>query len=471
MTTQSPRTGAPRLAPPTAPALPPRGANQTWQSCTKQSYLRYLYSPQGQAEFRLGFPWVGVAVAGVLFLTIIGIPAAIGHGIGMMIRHSQRKKKFDQHVAFAKRGQPVFVYPIMVNTLLRQFQNQRAPGLVMGSFDGLDEEYFANLAMVLESISNADASALPPAEAALKQALTDEKYVENRRRRIPDELTGGMPVYLFDLMIDGRKLIGGRLMTPRILCMADPGDRGVIFNIPHHTIDVPADLSPRTATVPETPDDPHISDECFALVPSASAPVGPDHPIHAVIDDVSASCPRCCAPIVSLITLRLDAPDLRSLAAKLLAPRPQRIRVVVCEHCCEECLYTFAAFDPLGQLIPNSVRVRKDADDQDFPPSSPEHRTPAAGAQRRWNRDALRLNPIPHPPNAAIEYALGSGSSHVGGLPRWIQDPEAPPCPSCQHTMPFLAHIDEGDLGDGGVDLFAFWCPACSTTAVVPQQS
>jgi len=37
--------------------------------------------------------------------------------------------------------------------------------------------------------------------------------------------------------------------------------------------------------------------------------------------------------------------------------------------------------------------------------------------------------------------------------------------------MPFLAHIDENELGDGDVDLFAFWCPGCAITTVVPQQS
>ncbi|HVU63071.1 MAG TPA: hypothetical protein VHC70_03785 [Phycisphaerales bacterium] len=459
--TTSPAT---HLAPPTAPVAHP--SHQTWQYRTKVSYLRYLHTPEGRAEFRLGFPWPSVVITALLFLTIVGIPAAIGHAIAMAIRYSSRKKKFDRAVAHAKACEPLFVYPIMVNTRLRQFQNQRAPGLVVGSFEDLGGEYFAQLAAVLEPIAKAAPNTLVPAEAALRQALTDEKYVENRRRRIPDEFTGGVPVYLFDLVIDGRKLIGGRLMAPRILCMADRGDRGRIFNIPYHTLEASESGSPPIQR--RAPEEPRVSDELFALVNAGNFPVGPDHPIRAVVDDIQAPCPRCSAPLVSLLSIRLDAPELRSVAAKLSVPGLRALRIVVCEHCCQECLHTYAAFGPAGELLPDAIRIRDDMEDKDF---SPAPGTLPSSPKRRWTRDALRLDPLPRPATAAIDYALGSGSSHLGGLPRWIQDPEPPPCPSCHRTMPFLAHISEHELGDGDVDLFAFWCPGCSTTAVVPQQS
>jgi len=358
----------PPTAPPRAPpTIPRRDPTQTWQTRTKLSYFRYLHSSEGKAEYQLGFPWVSVIIAGVLFLSIVAIPAGIGHAIGIMIRQSMRKKKFVQAVALAKRCEPLFVYPIMVNTRLRQFPNQRAPGLVMGSFDDVGEEYFTTLATVLQSISQAAPADLAPAEAALRQALTDEQFVPDRRRRIPDELTGGVPVYLFDLMIDGRRLVGGRLMTTRILCLADRGDRGMIFNIPYHTIDVPIDEPPNSSSERRVSDDPRICDECFALVDCMSAPIGPDHPIHSVVDDIGVPCPRCCAPLVSLLTLRLEAPELNSIATKLPTPGLPILRVVVCEHCCVECLHTIAAYGPRGELIPDSIRVRDEPNGPRFP--------------------------------------------------------------------------------------------------------
>ena len=58
---------------------------------------------------------------------------------------------------------------------------------------------------------------------------------------------------------------------------------------------------------------------------------------------------------------------------------------------------------------------------------------------------------------------LPNSPYHIGGFPSWVQFPEYPSCPDCQQTMKFLAQINNG------MEIYAFICPECNTTATLTQ--
>lgn len=65
--------------------------------------------------------------------------------------------------------------------------------------------------------------------------------------------------------------------------------------------------------------------------------------------------------------------------------------------------------------------------------------------------------------------------NRIGGEPTWIQDPDYPHCPGCQHRMHFLAQLDSLDFssrqwlwGSGGI-AYIMWCDPCRTSAAFWQ--
>ena len=65
--------------------------------------------------------------------------------------------------------------------------------------------------------------------------MADEEYQRNRRRRLPDSITGGHTVYACDLGISPDYLPFRKINEemPVIPCLAEPGDSGQIRIVPY----------------------------------------------------------------------------------------------------------------------------------------------------------------------------------------------------------------------------------------------
>lgn len=73
------------------------------------------------------------------------------------------------------------------------------------------------------------------------------------------------------------------------------------------------------------------------------------------------------------------------------------------------------------------------------------------------------------------EDELGDIRHQFGGEPFLIQDTENPPCPLCNHRMPFVAALgddiapDPGFVANCGVQTLFFLCPSCAVVTVIQE--
>jgi hypothetical protein len=63
-----------------------------------------------------------------------------------------------------------------------------------------------------------------------------------------------------------------------------------------------------------------------------------------------------------------------------------------------------------------------------------------------------------------------SYSHYMGGLPKWLNDPDYRKCPACSRTMTFLACLDAIDLKWGTTRMLCFICEDCKTSTVIAEQ-
>ena len=219
----------PPTAPPTSPA--PAFSGDSYRAWAKARFLNYFRSPQVARTYGVGVPWVSIVIAGVLCLTIVGIPAAIGILIGLWLRYSRADREYQAACRQAAAAEPIMTYPLMVNAMLRRVKNFTAPGLVIGTFQcDVSHDYFVDLAKLIFEIN----ASTPKTEDErfVAQLFQDEEYQRDRRRLLPMGLTGGIEVYAFDLMISNANFPRQILESPLVPCMATPGQAGMIFMIP-----------------------------------------------------------------------------------------------------------------------------------------------------------------------------------------------------------------------------------------------
>ncbi len=290
------------------------------------------------------------------------------------------------------------------------------------------------------------------------------KYRNGLLSSVPERLASENPIHLRPLL---GKLVEAGFLHPAMIYRGAPPDviarleaiaRGGPWAKHAAHLLQEAGLRHRRDTKPI-----HLSDVCYALVERKDLPAPAVHPVHAVLD-FDDRCPRCSRQLVVLLDMDLSDPLLNPFA-----PRDgkalKRLQVPACEQCSSEGFQVFARNDDRGQVQRGSVRLR-DCEGNEGPNISPA----ASEADHKWKRNALTLDPLPREPIAPLTYSLGSGgSSHIGGLPRWAQDPEVPPCPDCNQDMLFLGHVNELDLNGGEAYLYLFWCASCKASAVIPQ--
>lgn len=106
-------------------------------------------------------------------------------------------------------------------------------GLLLGTFDaaaGSDLAALARLANRLGRIYTEGPSARE--EKAMAKILRDDTYRAGRRRPVPEPYAEGRPLYLFDAELDIEHAAPGPEESVLIACVAPPGDRGAIAQIP-----------------------------------------------------------------------------------------------------------------------------------------------------------------------------------------------------------------------------------------------
>jgi hypothetical protein len=74
------------------------------------------------------------------------------------------------------------------------------------------------------------------AESIVGLTLRAETYIPNRRTPLPKSWTGGIPVYIEDIMIERSSLQEGKLVGQALVCLADPGRGGLIRLVPYYLL-------------------------------------------------------------------------------------------------------------------------------------------------------------------------------------------------------------------------------------------
>lgn len=199
----------------------------------RDGYARFLESRRFDPVFRKLRPPPRWRYA--LGLLLVASVAGAGVGLGLIVSAWLSGRKRNRHrrelAEAARRSVPVVAYPIMVNRALLRQEGVTAPGLVLATFD----RRLTDAAMVglVERLALLDLDDLGPgSQSFLMDLFEDEQYTPGRRRRLPDDFTRGAEVYAFDLLILSDYLPAGKLDTPLIPCVAEPGPAGTIQAIP-----------------------------------------------------------------------------------------------------------------------------------------------------------------------------------------------------------------------------------------------
>ncbi len=167
-------------------------------------------------------------VAFFLMATIIAAPFG-----AMMLLNAikERKRKINLEINAEQRLARV-VRPVM--TFVARYgepKDGKLPALVIGSFSDIDENAMIRFAEKFRDPSKASGAE----ETFIKSILADKSFVQDRRRRVPSEITD-KEVYVFDL-----KLHYGRNSKiedyPNIIaCVATEGNFGKIRYVPRSVI-------------------------------------------------------------------------------------------------------------------------------------------------------------------------------------------------------------------------------------------
>ena len=169
------------------------------------------------------------------------------------------------------------------------------------------------------------------------------------------------------------------------------------------------------------------------------------------------ACPWCGAALTVLVDVALDHHDTAFLELS-----GRRLRIPTCEFCgCGATLYFDVDLDGGAQW---SEATRR-----------PAHlNVAAAGDGPHIAPGVLGLADPLTTPFGGLGVGARSdrgGSSRIGGMPGWIQNPDYPSCPSCGELMPFLAEIDTGAVAWGEGAVYTFLDPRCRIAATVYQQT
>ena len=171
-------------------------------------------------------------------------------------------------------------------------------------------------------------------------------------------------------------------------------------------------------------------------------------PVAAVVGS-DERCGGCGDPMTVLLDVDLSDPriDLQTSG---------HLRVPTCERCVAwGTVFATIDTDGGGQWSDHSVRPTSI---HDMP--SHEPREPLGLGDRR---------PRPFSGLAFDQH----GTSQLGGVPVWVQNPDYPTCPACDGLMPSVGQVNMADTGEewGQGTIYAFWSQGCGLAATVYQQT
>jgi hypothetical protein len=184
-------------------------------------------------EGRLGI--AVIALLAVLSMTVVFIPLA-----SKLYRRAKANRQYHDlllnALKFARGAKGVMAFPLMVNSMLRRPGADKAPGLFLISFDEQQGNSIKSMGGVAIRVGEASSANMSAADAAFCEALlADEDFRPFRRRKLPDAITDGHPVYAVDLAVSQLMLAGRHISDefPLVPCVAEPGDQGRIVQMPY----------------------------------------------------------------------------------------------------------------------------------------------------------------------------------------------------------------------------------------------
>lgn len=166
------------------------------------------------------------------------------------------------------------------------------------------------------------------------------------------------------------------------------------------------------------------------------------------------ACRRCGCPLVVLLDL-----DLADEHLGFLGLSGERLRILTCILC--------TCWGPMLTEVDMSGRAEWSAHNQrpDGLDLSEEDLNREDDFEVHLGLGRACLTPVE-------TFAFESHLSTLGGLPNWIQYPDYPICPRCDHPMTFLAQVDTlSDIPIGEGMIYAFLHAECGLASTWYQQT
>lgn len=208
------------------------------ESVVKRRFRDFVETPEFAAYFDHLYPPPRLRILfGILCILLISLaPVGLVLLFTAWKRHDRRAKARRLLDEFIDASRFLVTYPIMVNRFLLDRPGRIAGALVFGTTDRRLADDVSAMAKIGVRFGDSDADPSDPVQQAIASLLADEKFQLNRRRRLPDQMTGGRPVIAFDLQVPADYLppAWDGLQIP---CLADPRPDGSIYVVPWRLIE------------------------------------------------------------------------------------------------------------------------------------------------------------------------------------------------------------------------------------------
>jgi hypothetical protein len=174
----------------------------------------------------------------------------------------------------------------------------------------------------------------------------------------------------------------------------------------------------------------------------------------AVVGGRAAPCPYC-----GRVTERLLRLDLELVLPVETGHRPVEFTwCMTCSAYTREATFAEVDADGSPRILPMDFLVEPRAADEELEPF-PATPVGLVDLGPRWRRQDWG------------EASWVENLHRVGGEPTWVQSDAVPACCRCGVATVFVAQLAVSDLWDGEGMAFLFWCPDCSVSAMVYQQT
>lgn len=209
-----------------------RRVSEAGRDAADMEWMSRWKPARAHAPTYIRFPIIAFLAA--LGFAAIHIPViAVGAAIVGIVMFGQRFPIYRRILGFefgyrdvATRGEFRVAMPIMFNTSLKEPGTNNAPALMLM----LPNDHHDPVAIYAGVAKGMSSSA--PEDRKIAKSLSDEKFVPNKRFRIPPQWTGGVEVHAIGLNIERNSLENGVVDSPFIAVLAGPGEHGGVITLP-----------------------------------------------------------------------------------------------------------------------------------------------------------------------------------------------------------------------------------------------